>query len=49
MVSALMNCVNLSIASTLFFIIYLTGAVWPLFISARGVGEGILGLMLVLF
>ena len=29
-----------------FFIIYLTGAVWPAFISSRGLQEGTLGLII---
>ncbi len=33
-------------AFLLFFIIYLTGAVWPVFISSRGLREGTLGLIL---
>ena len=33
-------------AFLLFFIIYLTGAVWPSFISSRGLREGTLGLIL---
>ena len=33
-------------AFLLFFMIYLTGAVWPLFVSSRGFSEEILGLIL---
>lgn len=33
-------------AFLLFFIIYLTGAVWPAFISSRGLQEGTLGLII---
>ena len=33
-------------AFLLFFIVYLTGAVWPLFISSRGFSEATLGLIL---
>jgi MFS family permease len=36
-------------AFLLFFIVYLNGAVWPLFISSRGLGEGTLGLILGLY
>ena len=33
-------------AFLLFFIIYLTGAVWPLFVTSRGFSQGTLGLIL---
>ncbi len=46
MLKRLSPWILLSCAFLLFFVIYLTGAVWPLFVSEQGFREGALGLIL---
>lgn len=46
MLKRLSPWILLSCAFLLFFVIYLTGAVWPMFVSEQGFREGALGLIL---